>query len=104
MKRLTILLFILTGCGEKIDEQPRPGDIHSLPAFEWRIESKEELERAYLAAGMPMGERDRLHGFVGKDSTGTWVIYTMPPKRVDDSVTCTLGHEVMHIALGDYHR
>lgn len=53
---------------------------------------------------MPIGERGRPHGFAGYADDGTAVVYTLPPNRVDDAVTCTLGHEVMHVALGEYHR
>lgn len=52
---------------------------------------------------MITGERDRLHGFAGYADDGTAVVYTLPPQSVDDAVACTLGHEVMHVALGEHH-
>lgn len=103
MRILLIVLFLLTACGERVEPQPRPGDVHSLPPIEWRVAGRAELERVYRESGMPLGEHDKLHGFAGYRD-GHAVVYTLPPVRVDDQATCTLGHEIMHIALGDYHR
>lgn len=102
MRLLILLTLALTACGERIDPQPQPGDVYPLPPVEWRVVGRPELERVYRESGMPLGERDRLHGFVGTHN-GQWIVYTLPPSRVDDQATCTLGHEIMHIALGDYH-
>lgn len=100
---LTACLLLAACGGERIEPQPQPGDVHQLPQIEWRIVGQRELERVYRDAGMPLERGDRLHGFIGQQS-GRTVIYTLPPQYVDDSATCTLGHEVMHAALGDYHR
>lgn len=93
------LLLALTACAPEIDI---PTERHAV-AFEWRPVSPEELRAAYVRNGQPLGERDQLDGFVGRDEHGWWVIYTLEPKRLDDRATCTIGHEVLHIVAGDYH-
>lgn len=98
------LALLLAACGEAVQGAPEPDSVVPVAAFEWRVVSQAELERVYREAGMPITEQDRLHGFVGKTSDGRHVIYTLPPRTVDDAITKTLGHEVMHLALGDYHR
>ena len=104
MRCLPLLLssLALTGCGDHITPSPQPGDVHTLPPIEWRIVSEPELRRAYADAGMPLERGQKLHGFVGTQS-GRTVIYTTAPSTVDDQVATTLGHEVMHVALGSYH-
>lgn len=97
-------LALLTACGESVQGAPEPGENIALPPIEWRVRDRVALEQAYRESGMHIGERDRLHGFAGYADDGTAVVYTLPPSRVDDAVTCTLGHEVMHLALGEYHR
>lgn len=97
------IALLLAGCGERIDPAPVAGDVHQLPQIEWRIVGAPELRRVYADAGMPLAAGDKLHGFVGEQS-GRVVIYTLPPRRVDDQPTCTLGHELLHVAIGDYHR
>lgn len=72
--------------------------------MKWPVIATLALLTACGESGMPIGERDRLHGFAGYSDDGTAVVYTLPPNRVDDAVICTLGHEVMHLALGEYHR
>lgn len=100
---LILLVALAAGCGEKVAPEPRPGDVHHLPPIEWRIVDRDTLRSVYRGSGMALGEKDQLHGFVGTQE-GHWVIYTLPPARINDQPTCTLGHEVMHVALGDYHR
>ena len=95
---------LLTACGEPVQGAPDPGDTIQLPPIEWRVRDRVALEQAYRESGMITGERDKLHGFAGYADDGTAVVYTLPPQRVDDAVTCTLGHEIMHIALGEYHK
>ena len=105
MKKLCILIlsFALTACGEQIVPQPEEGSEYAIPAFTWHVVDTQELRRVYREAGQPIQDGDRLYGFVGKRGN-EYVVYTLPPKTVDDSATCTLGHEVMHLALGDYHK
>ncbi|AXA83718.1 hypothetical protein DCD74_02525 [Lysobacter oculi] len=97
-------VVLLAGCGERIDPQPAAGQVYHLPPIEWRVVDRAELERVYRDAGMPLNQGDRLHGFAGRLPDGRMVIYTLPPTRVDDAATLTLGHEVAHVALGSYHR
>lgn len=106
MMRLSIaaVVLFLSGCGERIDPAPHPGQVYQLPPIEWRVVDRAELERVYRDAGMPLAKGDQLHGFVGRLPNGRTVIYTLPPTRVDDAATLTLGHEVAHVALGSYHR
>lgn len=101
---LVLAAGMLTACGERIEHAPQPGDVHHLPPIEWRIVDRGGLEQAYRAAGMTLAENQRLRGFVGSNGYGHTIIYTLPPRTVDDDVATTLGHELMHIPLGDYHR
>lgn len=96
----TALALILAACSERIDI---PVERHHV-AFEWRPVNAEQLRDAYVRNGMPLNDMDKLDGFVGRDEHGWWVIYTLPPERLDDRATCTIGHEVLHIVAGDYHR
>ena len=52
---------------------------------------------------MPLSDGQKLHGFAGMQG-GKAVIYTTPPRHVDDQAALTLGHEIMHIAFGSYHQ
>ncbi len=93
----------LAGCAPGIDPAPQPGQVYQLPAIEWHVVDLDELRRVYATAGMPLAAGDKLHGFAGVDGAGRPVIYTLPPARVDDAATLTLGHELLHVALGRYH-
>lgn len=98
------LLFALTGCGEKINNAPRPGEQVQLPEIEWRVVDRQTLMHAYQANGMQMQAGQKLEGFAGVTADGRNVVYTLPPQTVDDVATCTLGHEVLHVVLGKYHK
>lgn len=97
-----IAVAMLAACGERVQNAPQPGDNIQLPPMEWRIVSEPEMRRVYADAGMPLERGQKLHGFVGTQS-GRAVIYTTAPSTVDDQVATTLGHEIMHVALGSYH-
>ena len=97
-------LALLTACGESVQGAPEPGGNIALPPIEWRVRDRVALEQAYRDSGMGLTDRENLHGFAGYADDGTAVVYTLPPQRVDDAVACTLGHEIMHVALGEYHR
>lgn len=103
MSRWLLLCLALAGCSEAMQGAPQPGDVVSLPPIEWRVVDRAGLEAVYRNSGQAIPDGGRLHGFAGYRD-GQAVVYTLPPRAVDDAATCTLGHEVMHIALGDYHR
>lgn len=91
-----IFVVLAAGCGEHVQHAPQNGDTVMVPAFEWRIRSEADIDRLH---GSPA------YGFTGRDRvTGSAVVYTQQPRHVDDQVACTLGHEVMHLALGSYHK
>lgn len=98
-----IAVAVLTACGgNNINNAPQPGDNIDLPPIQWRVRDKAGLEAAYVNSNMRITNGDRLSGFAGWDGDRA-VVYTLPPTRVDDAATLTLGHEIMHVALGSYH-
>lgn len=99
-----VLLLVLTACGEKISSAPQPGDRVHLPAIEWRVVDRQGLLHAYQANGQMLMPGQQLEGFAGITPDGLHVVYTLAPRTVDDAATCTLGHEVLHVALGAYHK
>lgn len=103
---LAILAAVtLAACGEAVTNAPKPGDNVDVPGFTWRVRDADTLAQQYRAAGKDPGVNVEAEGFIARDQdTGAVVIYTKPPRYVDDAVACTLGHEVMHAAIGDYHR
>lgn len=108
MIRRIILLLVITltaACtgGEKIADAPEAGAVIYLPEIEWRVVSRAELERVYIASGQPLEPGQSLRGFAATQGERI-LVYTLAPEEVDDDATLTLGHEVMHVALGDYHR
>lgn len=103
MSRWLLICLLLAGCGEQVQSAPEPGTTVQLPPIEWRVVDRAGLEAVYRNSGQELADGDRLSGFAGYRD-GQAVVYTLPPKHVNDAATCTLGHEVMHIALGDYHR
>lgn len=74
-----------------------------LPPMDWYIVDREELVRLYEENGQripPGGQLEGISGIVN----GRNAVITTAPKYVDDEVTLTLGHEVMHVAFGKYHQ
>jgi len=107
MKSLTVIVMIaLTGCsgGERVAKAPVAGSNIAIPKFEWRVRTEQELQEIHSLNGIELSAGQTAEGLQGTDPNGTVVIYTGVPVHVDDSVACTLGHEVMHIALGKYHK
>lgn len=100
-------ILFLVACTEKIVPEYgsiEPGANVSVGPIELRIRSEEELQRIYKQAGKSIPERHELRAFIGRDlNTGRTVLYSPPPQRVDDYVTCSIGHEFMHAAYGSYH-
>lgn len=107
MKKIVVVAsLILCGCtgGERVANAPLAGDTVQIPAMEWRVVDREGLMKVYRNSGLVTRQGQQLEGFAGVDGSGANVIYTLPPRTVDDQVTCTLGHEVLHVALGKYHK
>lgn len=103
---LAMLLCLLPAAcnqGERVGNAPIAGDVVYLPEIEWRVVDRGELQRVYTVAGMKLTEGQRLQGFAATRGSKI-VVYTLPPQSVDDAVTLTLGHEIMHVALGEYHQ
>lgn len=102
---LAVVFIVLSACdgvntsGFKV---PVSQERYDLPPIRWYVVDTEEELRKY--AGDQVAEHGSLAGFAGVLPDGTNVVVTLRPKRVDDDATTTLGHEVMHVALGDYHR
>lgn len=107
MRRLLLTglaLLGLTACREEVQNPPAVGARITIPSLEWRVVSKQQLVGVYRDSGMQLRDGQDLKGFIGKYPDGRVVMYTLPPKSVDDDVTLTIGHEVLHAALGPYHR
>lgn len=100
----TAILLVLTGCGEKIENSPQPGERVHIPAIEWRVVDRQGLIHAYQSNGMRLEQGQQLEGFAGITADGRHVVYTIQPRTVDDAATCTLWHEVLHVVLGKYHK
>ena len=98
--RALFLAVLLVGCSEPVRNAPEAGDVITIPETDWHVVDRGELERVYLDAGMGIPEDRTLLGFAGRRN-GRHVVYTLAPKHVGD--TCTFGHEMLHIAIGDYH-
>ena len=106
MKKLLLaVVLLLAACkGEKIQNAPKAGDVINIPAVQWVVADKSTMMDVYRNSGMDIAEGASLKGFVGTRDDGTQVMYTLAPEYVDDDATLTVGHEVLHLAIGDYHR
>ena len=101
MTKLLPFVLLLTACGERVNPEVQPGETFYLPPVEWRVVNEGQMVKAY---GKVIPPGHKLEGFIGHHTDGTVIVYTLPPKTVNDTATCTLGHEIMHEALGDYHK
>jgi len=72
-----------------------------------------QLERSYGAqTDLRDVRQDRQHGFsilktnreTGARTCEVYLPNKRRPEKVDDDGTLTLGHELLHCMLGDYHR
>ncbi len=97
-----IAVAMLAGCGETVQNAPKPGDDIAVPAFTWRVRTQEQIASEYAGAGKDPGQGQEVAAYIGR-LNGATIITTKPPRYVDDKIACDLGHEVMHAALGDYH-
>ena len=108
---MVVCLHALTGCSQQTP--PITGRSTHQVAFTWHIVSQEEMSAMYregggvIGGGVPPGSKvrryDQLNGFTAVAPDGSQHVFTTQPRSVDDQVTLTLGHEVMHVALGAYH-
>ena len=102
------LLLTVAGCHKArgpVIGSPPPGSIIVVPSFEWHVVDSETMRLLFEKSGEPVVDGRRHHGIVGTSMDGKRVVVvTLPPVRVDDDATLTLGHEVLHIALGEYHK
>lgn len=98
MKFWLIVLLFLTGCAEKVQDPPEVGANIDIPAFVWRVRDPATITQEHGAVA-----GHTVMAYVGKTPNGTIVITTPPPRTVDDQVACSLGHEVLHLAIGAYH-
>lgn len=97
--------LVLFGCAKQPDPVfPQAGEIHEVPSFTWVILNEKVLRDTYLAYGGTLPKDGKLTGFTARDRvTGAHYVYSLPVRNVDDEGTLVLGHEVLHIILGDYH-
>lgn len=108
---VVVVALIFAGCSVQSESVAptkhsiKPGTDIQLPPMEWRIRTPEDLARIYAESGAKTSRNEAIDAFIGRDpGTGQIIIYTAPPKFVDGAETRALGHEVMHEALGDYHK
>lgn len=45
-----------------------------------------------------------LYGFYTVNASGECVVYVMRPETVNDRRVLTLGHELLHCVMGNYHQ
>lgn len=99
--RASVLLVLLTaGCGERIQNTPPPGTSFDV-CVTWQVHTPDSLTAAYSAIQPP--PPGRLVGFASRRGDAH-TIHTLAPTRVDDDAVTTLGHEFLHVVLGEYHQ
>lgn len=102
--QLVVLFFVvfLAACADKVQGAPTAGEAIHVDAFEWRIVDQQQMRELHAINDIALDAHQVPKGLAGRKD-GRAIIYTLPPGRVDDETALTLGHEVMHIALGKYH-
>lgn len=95
--------FALAACGEPVQNAPKAGDDIKVDGFTWRVRSADTIAAEYAGAGKVAGPGWAVDAYAGT-LNGKPIVTTQAPRVVDDAVACSLGHEVMHLAIGDYHR
>lgn len=98
MKRWLLLPLLLAGCREPVQNAPKVGDDIKVQEFLWRVRDAETINREHG----PVPGHEVL-GYIGQRADGSYVITTPAPRLVNDQAACILGHEVMHLAFGNYH-
>ncbi|MCE9679626.1 hypothetical protein LZP69_10685 [Shewanella sp. AS1] len=97
--RFTIALMVcclLAACGKPV----KPEFDREQVILQRHFMSSAELASAAQARGLIGKER----GFaVWSPSDNQCDVYLQQPKAVDDDITMTLGHEVLHCLIGQYH-
>ena len=104
---ITLLVFLLVGCesGEPVKNAPKVGDQIELPPIVWKIRTEKQMAEIREDSLGPTNHKVRVLGLAGvNQDTGRVEVITGVPRYVDDQVACTLGHEIMHVALGDFHK
>ena len=102
-----VLLVLMVGCdsGEPVKNAPKMGDHIELPPIVWKIRTEKQMTEIRENSLGPTNHKVRVLGLVGvNQDTGRVEVITGVPRYVDDQVACTLGHEIMHVALGDFHK
>lgn len=100
---LTVALFasMVGGSGAIHGTLPQS---QMVPSFELRtVSTQAEMQTLYRKYGGKVCNGCRVQGFTATFGDGHKVVFIMPPKKVNDANTTTLGHEVLHVVLGNYH-
>lgn len=108
-----VTCLALAACAEQTTDGYLANEAAYEVSFVWHpVNTRAEMLALFKAGGgvyphdcRPNDRRDTcaLAGFAAVDGHGVQHVYTYRPRRVDDDATLTLGHEVMHVALGSYH-
>ena len=101
------LLTLLVGCDsrEPVKNAPKLGDQIELPPIVWKIRTEKQMAEIRENSLGPTNRKVRVLGLTGvNQDTGRVEVITEVPRYVDDQIACTLGHEIMHVALGDFHK
>lgn len=110
LSKLLILLIISTGLSAHAEDIVKPYEIGNvLVTFFW-FETYAEMQEYYRVKYKEEKIDQQMRGFSAAEPYPDKNIchldlYTVRPKEVDDNVTLTIGHEVLHCVHGPrYHR